>query len=489
MKENTNVSRRSFLKSSGAAAAALGLLQTSESIVAKQSAVPFAPSPLNKWPGRVVVNFNKFARVNSTYNEAVVRKMVDDSIKLLTDQTDLGAAWKAIFPNTLTENSKIAIKINVLNSDQVVSTPFAVSQIIEGLKKMQFGTKTFPETNIIIYDGNNGNISGNTSSASSGIYKAGFTNTLFPNIKFVNTAITNHSDGAYGNKNYADELYKADFLINIPSLRGHSSTYGSVTLGFKSHFGTYPANFGHASANASVTFLRDINCTGPVFNKTVLTVNTAILGKTLGNGPGGAREDYKKYPKTIDPTATTTVDPCTIIMSTDSVSAEYQAIKIMKIEGNGTTSQSYSIDSMPSYLKASAGIDVTGITPTYNIGILDETKQEVRKILNGNIIPTATRNSSPILRNREGLTIQLLQNNSLYGEITVDPFYVGKTAKLHIVNAMGETVWKDSFAILGTSTSFSWDLRSLQGSRVGRGAYIAKISYARKANQSQFVIK
>jgi hypothetical protein len=45
-------------------------------------------------------------------------------------------------------------------------------------------------------------------------------------------------------------------------------------------------------------------------------------------------------------------------------------------------SKPYDIASMPSYLKASAG--VTGaIDPTYNIGVLDEKKMDVRRIVNG----------------------------------------------------------------------------------------------------------
>ncbi|MBN1130372.1 MAG: hypothetical protein JXA71_15375 [Chitinispirillaceae bacterium] len=52
--------------------------------------------------------------------------MVDDGIKLLTGESSVGAAWKAVFPETLSLQSKIAIKIN-LSGAKMFETPLAVS--------------------------------------------------------------------------------------------------------------------------------------------------------------------------------------------------------------------------------------------------------------------------------------------------------------------------------------------------------------------------
>jgi anaerobic selenocysteine-containing dehydrogenase len=111
-----SITRRSFLKGS-AATAALSVVGGSAINVLGAETAALANGPGNKWPGRVVVNFNKSAVTGTTtVNEAVVKQMVDDSIKLLTDQATVGAAWKAVFPSTLSATSKIAIKINILNN-------------------------------------------------------------------------------------------------------------------------------------------------------------------------------------------------------------------------------------------------------------------------------------------------------------------------------------------------------------------------------------
>lgn len=99
------LSRRSFLKSSAATTAAMAV---SPGIV-RAAQEPSAPG--NKWPGRVVINYNKDAVSGTTPVPAVIEQMVNDAILMLTDQSSIGAAWKAIFPASLTETSKIAIKV------------------------------------------------------------------------------------------------------------------------------------------------------------------------------------------------------------------------------------------------------------------------------------------------------------------------------------------------------------------------------------------
>ena len=137
-----SISRRSFLKGS-AATAALSMVGSSALDAISAPAASFAAGPGNKWAGRVVVNYNKAATSGTVVDETIVKKMVDDSILLLTGETTVGAAWKSVFPSTLTATSKIAIKTNILNAGNPCPHAFSIMGITEGLQQMDFnGTKS-----------------------------------------------------------------------------------------------------------------------------------------------------------------------------------------------------------------------------------------------------------------------------------------------------------------------------------------------------------
>lgn len=356
------LTRRLFLKS----AAAISVLPFVGGDIFKiLSAPPIAltKGSGNKWPGRVVINFNKAAATGLKVNEMVVKRMVDDSIKLLTNQTSIGAAWKAVFPDSLTIQSKIAIKINILNSGNSAPHPYSVMAITEGLQQMNFGGNKFPAANITIYDGNNLN----------SMDSAGFTAARFPNINRIKDKAQIWGDGV-NDLGYVQALHDCNFLINIFSPIGHIPEFGGFALGFKSHYGSYlPVRVEHAQP-----YMRDINCIGPIFIKTVLSICSGIFGMNEGNGPAGGIDDYSVYSKKIDPSSTNN-KPTTIIMSTDPISCEFQAIKMMRLNKG----KSYAIADLPDYLRVSAGIG-GALSPVYNIGIIDERLMDVRKIVNGN---------------------------------------------------------------------------------------------------------
>jgi hypothetical protein len=362
-----SLSRRSFLKTGAAAASsmlpALGVCSSP-----KTGAVNPAYSPLNKWPGRCVHNYNRTATENLKANRDVVVAMVDDALTLLTGEKDVGAAWKSIFPETFSDKSKIAIKINILNP-KYPPHPFVVVGIVEGLKKMQVDGKPFTASNIFIYDSNN----------RSSFEEAGFRREYFPGVTLAHHGKTqkDFGDGAHGNTPYTETLHQCDFLINVPGLRGHSGYAGKVTLGFKSHYGTYPPKY---HDKMTQPFLCDINCTGPVFKKTVLTVLGAIFGLKEGHGPKGDADSYLTYAQKID-AQSTNLTPNTVLMSTDPVTAEFQAIKIMRMRDG----KPFTVKSMPAYLRSSAGIPA-GLKVNYNIGIIDEAKMDVRRIVNGKAV-------------------------------------------------------------------------------------------------------
>ncbi len=320
MNKKGNLSRRTFLKASTGAAALSTLAPVILSLSA--SKIVASPSPLNKWPGRVVINYNNThsAGTNngSDSDKTILMKMVDDAIKQLTGQTTVGEAWKSLFP-TLTASTKIALKVNFNYNQEVPPHPFVVAGITEGLKLMPLDNGTFPAGNIYMYESQGGG----------SFDGAGYTSDLFPSPinRIAQDSLNTHDDdpGA-GDRAYADTLYNCQYLINVPGIRGHGSEYGSVTMGFKSHFGTYSPNH---SGNFP-EYHRDINCTGPVYNKTVLTVFGGIYALNQGHGPGGSADNFSTYAKTMDPsTGSTRAD--TIIMSTDPVALNFRPSRYKKL--------------------------------------------------------------------------------------------------------------------------------------------------------------
>ena len=175
MKQKKRISRRSFLKTGTGMAAAAPLAPAIIGLGVKN--VLAAPSPLNQWPGRAVLNYNNLHNATPTggtaADETVVKKMVDDAILLLTGQATVGEAWKAVFPG-ITPASKIAIKINILNAI-IPSHPFVVMGITGGLLQMDVGGSAFPAANITLYDSNN----------TRSLTNAGFTAARFPGVNLV----------------------------------------------------------------------------------------------------------------------------------------------------------------------------------------------------------------------------------------------------------------------------------------------------------------
>lgn len=463
------VSRRTFLKSTAATAAASMATAPVFSAIAKQSTtLAMVPGPGNKWPGRVAINFDKGAVNGLNVDQKVVNQMVDDNIMVLTGEKSVGAAWKAIFPSSLSAQSKIAIKTNILNAG-VAPHPYSVQAIVAGLVK----TNIITAGNITVYDMNNGNIFNGTPSP--GQDSAHYESDLFPGTHLVKDSAQAFGDGAINNRAYSKTLNAADFLINIFSPRGHS-VGSSFTIGFKSHYGTY-ANPAGMHGNNAAENQRDINCTGPVFQKNVLSVCSGIFGMNEGHGPGGAADLYRNYVTSVDPTATAQSNPCTIIMSTDPISCDMQAIKMIRLNKN--PAGNYGIGDMPTYLRAAAG--VAGALPgtTYNIGEIDETKMDVRKIINGEgaITGVAGKSTGGVLAASEPLLDCVpLKQGICFIEYRVSQVQIGASAKIEIVDLRGSTVFATTHAVSGARNHFSWNQITTQGSRAARGNYIVRVT-------------
>jgi hypothetical protein len=476
------VSRRSFLKGSAATAASLTLTGgIAKTVLATTNATELTPSPLNKWPGRVVVNFNKNAVTNnSTIAADVVKKMVDDSIMKLTDKATVGEAWKAVFPATLTAQSKIAIKVCTANPYSPTTHWVSVRAITDGLQLMDINGAKLPPANISIYDGNADKLA-----------TANYNATNFPGITikgWTSTSMLDGGDGAISNRAYAGTLKDADFLINCFSPRGHNLAFAEgVTLGFKSHYGTYalakPVDLHNENApNVASDYLRDMTCVGPVFKKLVLSLCSGIIGLKEGNGPGfsDSKDSYVNYIKTVDPNATTQV-PSTIILSTDPVSCEMQTLKMMRLNNpaGGKLKTTYAIADMPQYLKGAAGIaGTTGDKKAYNIGILDETKMDVRRIING-ASTTSIANHFPAHNSANITSIvasPISGHQSTFIEYKLPAQLIGQSVDIRIFALSGGLVYKTTQKVSGAISHFSWDHTNRAGNRVNVGKFIVKLS-------------
>jgi hypothetical protein len=487
--------RRDFLKAAAAGTAAIALNPSLGKVFAASSG-PTTPSPLNKWPGKVAINFNKEVTSGDTIVPDTLNKMVDDTIQLLTGKTDIGEAWKSVFPSSLSVTSKIAVKVICYNPYKVGLNWQTVKAVTQGLQKMEINGTKFPAANIIIYELT-------TSPTANAFTVAGYTAANFPGI----TISTDKSkkiaagDGALNNRPYAQALKDADFLINCFNARGHQlpDAGSKMTLGFKSHFGTYdnPSGMHGSPMGADIAKnIRELACVGPVYNKHVLSVCGAIFGLNEGNGPGGVSgrddtgpDDFSTYVKKIDSSATVK-NPSTVFMSTDPAAAEMQAIKILRMNKGGK----YGPSDLPAYLQAAAGIDKAGFTPTYNIGKIDESKMTIYSMVNGKIVSgpaTSALSHENAARNAAYIGIsahQLDRFGSIAIEFKVPESQIGKDASIEIFNLKGMLVKTFHEPVLGIVNHFSWDGKH-GGGVISKGRYALRLACGSLRQASNFSIE
>ncbi|MCX7726186.1 MAG: hypothetical protein N2053_04995, partial [Chitinispirillaceae bacterium] len=175
--------------------------------------------------------------------------------------------------------------------------------------------------------------------------------------------------------------------------------------------------------------------------------------------------------------------PSTIIMSTDTVSCEMQVIKLLRLNKN----KQYSVSSMPKYLQAAGGISGALQGVEYNIGEIDESKMEIRKIINGNntgVIAPVKDNFD----NREKLFLSAipLQNHVSF-TFRVPTAYIGKKVLFSIYDLSGKQIYSKEIYIGGIVNQFSWDLTNNIGYKITRGRYIANLKTSHFTLNSDFI--
>ena len=312
-----DISRRDFIKYCGLGAFGLFIKPT------LSCAKPLDGDPLRS---EVIQCFHENATTGSTINEPVVQIMMDESIKTLTGITDVGEAWKSIFPG-INENSIITIKVNVINEYQPTHPEF-VNCIIDGLTQMQFGSHHYLRNNIIIWDRTDWELN-----------DAGYTIYDGSDPYTVRCFGTNHSGVGYdystpfnvdGVTSYPSRILTqmTDYLINAAVLKDHNGA--QVTLTMKNHYGTihnpgslhssgYTCNPDIAALSAQI---RDVVVPN---NIQKIFIIDGLFGR-VSWGPGGSPN----------------CNPKKLLMSFDTVACDFQGQNLINEErlnlGYGTVS-------------------------------------------------------------------------------------------------------------------------------------------------------
>ena len=480
-----SISRRSFLKSSAAATALSMAGGAAKEVLGKTTGSAFKPGPGNKWPGRVVVNFNKDAVSGTTIETdqiKVIKKMVDDSIMALAEKSNVGEAWRAVFPSSLTKDSKIAIKTNFYTTSKCRIHWSVVQAMTEGLQKMDFSGTTFPPSNITIFEANVPQA--NTMDG------AGYTAANFPGIaRNIDTKsmVTNVDDAAPGETSgYASSLKNADFFLHVYGIRGHSNQYAEgVTLGGKSHYGTYSnAKMVHSSPAFSVR-CANLMASGVVYNKLVLSVCAGLLSNKKGAGINDAPTDYSTYAKKMDPNCSTKATS-TIIMSTDPVTTDMQAVKVMQMN----TGSNYGVSDMPKYLQAIAGVSGALSGVSYNIGKIDEKDMTIAKIINGSGT-TMIGSADASKRGGADYSLRVSPFNGqgiVFVDYIVPAFRQGDRAVLSMYDMRGNLVFSKEQTIHGVANQFAWDRKTAQGKALARGKYVCRLTIGKINRSATFSI-
>lgn len=248
-------------------------------------------------------------------NQNVVDSMVQTGLQQLTGQSAWGDIWYSLFSSVQSSGyqagQQIAVKVNFNNSsgcndsdDTIDALPQPVSALIAGLK--QAGVR---EQDIWIYD-----------ATKTGRYIPDRFRTPIlsrhPNVRFCGRgacqgviAASHGKDPSLtvrfqdpGNdltdRQLADLLYDATYLINMPILKRHSGDqFIPVSLGFKNHLGSLNNILRggndslHKYLGASEDLYRstyspliDIYSNPNVNNKTVLTLGEGLYGSNGATG-------------------------------------------------------------------------------------------------------------------------------------------------------------------------------------------------------------
>lgn len=284
-------SRRDFLKTSAAAAAAAAIGPTAGAMGLSTPAYGEG----NLHPGRIVRYHDPAMNGHGTIDRDRVEEVVHHAAQILTGESDTARAFETLFPD-LTSTTTIAIKVNCIGP---CDTRWEVARaVVKGLSLMINGT--YKVDQITIFDRHDLGSHGYTTEE--------FTfNGRTPYITGNNDA--NSGYYVWQNHQLSNHILNADYVINIPALKSHNEPLNMITVAMKNHYGSCSP----ASLCGDIPGMQALNSDINIKEKTALVV-TSALKATYNGGPGTAPQYWFTFP---DGT------PNTILMTTDPVTNEY----------------------------------------------------------------------------------------------------------------------------------------------------------------------
>ena len=385
----------------------------------------------------VIIRDDQVLQSGNRFDTDVIQLMMDEGIRQITGITDVGEAWKSLFPGF--DNTKvICIKVNCINS-RMSSHPEVAYAIVNGLTRMRTDAMPFPENNIIIWDRTTAELS-----------NAGYTeNRSNSGIRCFGTDRSDPgcSSTTYSVAGISIRLSRiltdfSDYMINLSILKNHNQA--GVTLSQKNHFGSCNNPGALPHGNGCDPYISALNALAPIRQKQVLNICDALYGVVSG-GPGGSPQVTTK----------------SLLLSTDCVALDYYGAEMLRENGCRTLSTARYIN--------------TSAQAPYDLGTNDPEKIELIKIENlSTDFPVATQGINP------PTGFALFQNfpnpfngaTSLSFEIT-EPSFVD----LRIYDIRGHLI--RTLAHEEKSRGFyhvMWDGMDRNGRSVASGTYIAQLS-------------
>jgi uncharacterized protein (DUF362 family) len=303
-------------------------------------------------PTKVVIVEDPGATSGLTIDGDIVQSMMDCAIRRLTNTSDVGEAWKSIFPG-ISETSVVSIKVNCLNHS-LPTHPETATAVAEGLKQMTFDGTPFPENNIVIFDRWDSDLS-----------STGYT--LNSSASGVRCFGTQTGPGYSGAEGYSTEDYDvcgqtkkittivtevADYIVNVSVLKNH--TIAGVTLCLKNHYGSCnnpDAVFNNIHGNHCDPCIPELNALPPIRDKQVVNICDALFGIATGGPTGPPQFSENK-----------------LIMSKDPVAVDYWGREILDGRGSNTIALSHHIE--------------TAAGDPYNLGTNDPAQMDVVTVTN-----------------------------------------------------------------------------------------------------------
>ncbi len=305
-------------------------------------------------PGASTITEVEYAKTYKV-NASTVREMLENGVRTYTQKSDIGEAWKSLFPG-ISPGKTISIKINCIarqnNPRGLTSHPETVFGVIDGLRQMSFGGAPFPENNIVIWDRSDFELkkSGYTINRSTnGVRCFG---TMYEISRDGRKTKGYNTDAMYSvngvDQYLSDIVFQSDYIINMSLLKSH--VFSGATLSLKNHYGSCSAPRKMHSGQCD-PYIAELNNLEPIRAKQKLCICDGIFS-IIRDGPMGGPQ----------------VAPNSLVFSQDPVALDTVATDLLIEHGASK------------WIKDHASHIKTAGSAPYHLGVSDPKRIDIIKI-------------------------------------------------------------------------------------------------------------